>query len=108
MTARMPRTTVALNAQGRLTLPADVRRKLGLREGSQLEVAIDDDKITLRPARVVVAEDAWAYTADHLESVRRALADIREGRVYRLSEAQLLRRPVVHVGRRATRKRKRP
>lgn len=82
---------VAVNAQGRLTLPADVRRKLGLREGSQLEVALDEDHITLRPATVVVAQDAWAYTRKHLDSVRRALADVRAGRTYRRTEAQLLR-----------------
>lgn len=82
---------VAVNAQGRLTLPADVRRKLGLREGSQLEVALDDDRITLRPATIVVSEDAWAYTRNHIDAVRRALADMSAGRTYRLTEAQLLR-----------------
>ena len=96
---------VALNAQGRLTLPADVHRKLGLGEGSQLEVAVDDDRITLRPARLVAAEDAWAYTREHLDAVQRALADIRAGRVYRLSEAQLLRGDVPHGRRRRPRRR---
>lgn len=87
----MARSVIALNAQGRLTLPADARRKLGLREGSQLEVKVDDDRITLRPTKLVVAEDAWAYTREHLESVGRALADLRAGRTYQLSEAQLAR-----------------
>ncbi len=87
----MARSTVALNAQGRLTLPADVRRKLGLGEGSQLVVAVDDGTITLRPARLVLGEDAWAYQREHVESVRRALADVRAGRLYRLSEQQLLK-----------------
>jgi len=81
----MARTLVAVNAQGRVTLPADVRRKLRLGDGSQLEVAIEDDHITLRPARVVPAEDAWAYTAENLAGIRRALEDVKAGRVYRLS-----------------------
>lgn len=96
---------VSLNAQGRLTLPADVRRKLGLGEGSQLEVAVDDDRITLRPARVVAAEDAWAYTSEHLDAVRRALADIRAGRAYRLGETQLLRGDLPHRRRGCSRRR---
>ncbi len=36
-------------------------------------------------------EDAWAHTPDHQESVGRALADSAAGRVYRLSEDDLLR-----------------
>lgn len=87
----MARTLVAVNAQGRVTLPADVRRKLRLTEGSRLEVALEDDRITLRPAQVVAAEDAWAYTAETLTGIREALEDVRAGRVYQgLTEADLL------------------
>jgi len=80
--ARVTRTLVAVNAQGRVTLPADVRRKLRIGEGSQLEVAVENDRITLRPAQVIPAEDAWAYTAESLASIRRGLEDIRARRVY--------------------------
>ena len=78
-----------MNAQGRVTLPAHIRRKLGIGDGDQLEVKLEDDHITLRPARVVVAEDAWAYTTENLAGIRRALDDIKEGRVYRLSWQEL-------------------
>lgn len=86
----MTRSLVAVNAQGRVTLPADVRRQLHLAEGDRLEVAVEDDRITLRPARLVLAEDAWAYTAESLSSIREALKDIREGRVYQISREDLL------------------
>ena len=36
-------------------------------------------------------EDAWAYTPEHRDAVKRALADSAAGRVYRLSEDDLLR-----------------
>lgn len=85
----MARSVVAMNAQGRVTLPARVRRELGLEDGDRLEVAVRDHEITLRPARVIVAEDAWAYTAESLASIRRGLEDIRAGRVYRLSATDL-------------------
>ncbi len=86
----MARSLVAVNRQGRLTLPADVRRRLGIAEGTQLEVRVRDSAVELRPATVVPAEDRWAYTAEALASLRRALADIKAGRVYRLTEKQLL------------------
>ena len=34
--------------------------------------------------------DAWAYTPEHREAVRRALEDSAAGRVYRLSEEDLV------------------
>lgn len=81
----MSRTVVAMNKQGRVTLPVSARRTLGLTDGSRLEVAVDGSSITLRPAKVVLAEDAWAYTPENLAGIRRALDDVKAGRVYRLS-----------------------
>lgn len=85
----MPRTRVAINAQGRVTLPAHVRRRLHLGEGDQLDVAVEDDRITLRPARVLIAEDAWAYTAENISGIRQALDDIRDGRVVTMTYEEL-------------------
>ena len=86
----MPRTVVAMNDQGRITLPAQIRRALGLHEGSQLEVKVADDVIELRRSAVIPEEDRWAYTPEALASLKRALADIKAGRVFQMTEAQLL------------------
>lgn len=103
----MPRTFVAVNAQGRVTLPAEVRRKLHLRDGSQLEVAVDDERITLRPVQVITGEDAWAYTAESLASIRRGLEDIGAGRVYGgLTEEDLLKGRFPRRKRASTRRRR--
>lgn len=80
-----------MNRQGRLTLPADVRRHLGIGEGSQLEVRVQDRTIELRPTAVVPEEDRWAYTPEALASLKRALSDIKAGYVFELSEKDLLR-----------------
>ncbi len=87
----MGRTTVAVNAQGRITLPAAARRSLGLADGSQLEVRVEENEIRLRPARLVIAEDAWAYTPESLASIKRSLADIAAGRVFELTTTDLER-----------------
>lgn len=87
----MARTLVAVNAQGRVTLPADVRKKLHIGEGSHLEVAVEKDRIMLRPAQLIPAEDAWAHTPENLAGIRRALEDVRAGRVYTVTEEDLLK-----------------
>ena len=49
-----------MNERGRLTLPAEIRRRLGIRTGSQLEVKVVDNAINLRRATVIPEEDRWA------------------------------------------------
>ena len=86
----MPRTLIAVNEQGRVTLPAEIRRRLGIRAGSQLEVKVEENAIRLRPATVIPEEDRWAYTPEAIASLKRGLADLKAGRVYSLTEEELL------------------
>lgn len=82
--------TVTMSANGRLTLPAEVRQKLGLAGEAEFDVEVTDhDSVTLRPVVVLPRDDAWAYAAEHLAQVAKALADVREGRVHELSDADL-------------------
>jgi len=48
---------VVLRERGRITLPASIRRALGLRAGDELEVSIERGGIILRPKRRVSFED---------------------------------------------------
>jgi AbrB family looped-hinge helix DNA binding protein len=83
--------TITVSSTGRLTLPAEVRRALGLEGETELEVEVDDEseEIILRPAVVLRREDAWAYTPEHRALLSRAHADSREGRVREVSEDEL-------------------
>lgn len=45
---------VVLREKGRITLPASVRRALGLREGDRLTVSVERGAIVLKPKAVVV------------------------------------------------------
>lgn len=83
--------TVTVHGSGRLTVPASVRKQLGLTEGTELEIEVDTDQQALVLRRVVYLrlEDAWAYTPDHRELLDRAHQDSKEGRVKKLSEEEL-------------------
>lgn len=83
--------TVTAHGSGRLTVPASVRKQLGLTEGTQLEIEVDVEQkaLVLRPVVYLRLEDAWAYTPDHRELLERAHRDSKEGRVKRLSEEDL-------------------
>ena len=82
---------VVMNAEGRLTLPASIRREIGVTGDSPFEVEVVDGNVLLRPAVVVPREDAWAYTAEHRALVARARADVAAGKVLSLDEPTLER-----------------
>jgi bifunctional DNA-binding transcriptional regulator/antitoxin component of YhaV-PrlF toxin-antitoxin module len=84
--------TVTVNSEGRLTLPIESRRALGIAGETELEIEVDAERdvLTLRPVIVLRREDAWAYTPEHRELLGRAHADSREGRVRTLSEDDLV------------------
>lgn len=81
-----------MSRSGRLTLPAEARRLLGLDDETEFEVEVDTegDALVLRPAVLLRREDAWAYTPEHRELLRRAHADVQDDRVRRLSEDDLI------------------
>jgi AbrB family looped-hinge helix DNA binding protein len=82
--------TITMSPNGRLTLPAEVRQRLGLDDETEVDVAMSErGSVTLRPVVAIPRDDAWAYSSEHLANVARALADIREGRVRQLSDDDL-------------------
>lgn len=86
--------TVSMNEAGRLTVPAEARRELGLEGETELEVEVDRDNeaIILRPAVLLRREDAWAYAPEHRALLARAHEDSRKGRVHRMTESELRKR----------------
>lgn len=82
-------TLVAMNGQGRLTVPAAARQALRIDGPTQFELEITEDALILRPAIIIPREDAWAYTAEHLQRVGKARRDAAEGRTRPLTEEEL-------------------
>ena len=43
--------TSTVSSKGQVTIPQEIRIRLGLKEGDRVEFVIEDDKTVLRPAR---------------------------------------------------------
>lgn len=84
--------TISMSPTGRLTLPSDARKALGIEGDAEFEIEVDAEKdlLVLRPVLQLRREDAWAYTPEHRALLARAHADVREGRVWPLTEEQLI------------------
>jgi AbrB family looped-hinge helix DNA binding protein len=45
------RTSSTISSKGQVTVPIEVRHRLGLREGDRVEFALEEGRTVLRPAR---------------------------------------------------------
>ena len=64
-----------------LTLPASLRKRLGLKVGDLMDVMVKGATLILTPKRAVDLEDAWFWSNAWQGHEREADADIKAGRV---------------------------
>ncbi len=87
----MGMTTVTVDKAGGLVLPEEVREAMGLDEGGELDIEVRKEpsgtKLVIR--NHIPDEDAWAYTDENRQSIKRAEEDYRAGRVFTMSESDL-------------------
>jgi AbrB family looped-hinge helix DNA binding protein len=67
-----------LTAQGQISVPAEVRRKLGIGPGSILEWGEDEEKIVVRRVGLYTSEDVHRALFSKAPKVR-TLAEMKEG-----------------------------
>jgi AbrB family looped-hinge helix DNA binding protein len=68
-----------VTAQGQISVPADVRRKLGIGPGSVLEWDEDGDRILVRRAGRYTSEDIHRVVAGSRTLKKRSLTELKEG-----------------------------
>jgi len=75
----MPTTKVTRH--GQITLPASVRKQLGIEEGDLVEIDVEDEKAVLMPKKLVDKSQAYFWTRRWQEGEKAADEDIKAGRV---------------------------
>jgi AbrB family looped-hinge helix DNA binding protein len=71
-------TTTVVEEKGRVVIPASVRRQLGIRPGTELEIDVREGGILMKPKRKVSAKDLLGVAGTErvsLEEVESSLAD---------------------------------
>ncbi len=82
---------VRVDGDGRLTMPSEALRALGIEGETDLTIEVDAEQETvlLRPVDHG-DDDAWLYEDPEVRaSIERGLADIKAGRTHRATEADL-------------------
>jgi len=75
---------------GQITLPAPVRKSLGIEEGDLVEIEVIDEKAVLVPKRLVDKSQAFFWTKKWQEGEKEADEDIKAGRVKVFDSAEEL------------------
>lgn len=78
---------VQVRKKAQVTLPYDVRRKLGIEEGDFLDFQVKDGEAVFRVKKLVDKSQAWFWTERWQEGEREAEEDIRAGRVEHFDNA---------------------
>jgi AbrB family looped-hinge helix DNA binding protein len=75
---------------GQVTLPASIRKKLGIKEGDLIEVRVQDDMAVLLPKKLIDSSQAYFWTKQWQEAEKEANEDIKAGRVKTFSRVKEL------------------
>ena len=79
-----------LRRRSQVTLPSEVVKKMKLREGDNLDIIIEDDKIIIKPVLVIDRSQSWFWSKKWQEMERQADDDIKHGRVQKAKDVKEL------------------
>jgi len=82
--------TSKVTRHGQITLPASVRKRLGIEEGDLVEIEVEDERAVLMPKKLVDKGQAYFWTKKWQEGEREADEDIKAGRVKTLDSVEEL------------------
>ena len=73
--------TIKITSNGAVTLPARIRKALGLKIGDFVNAELEEGRVVLKPAKIINAEDVWFYTKEWQNGEAEADRDIAKGNV---------------------------
>lgn len=79
---------IQIRKKSQLTLPASVRKELGLEEGDYIEVRVEDGNVILRPKKLIDKSQAWFWTRRWQEGEQAVDEDYRAGRFTEFPDAE--------------------
>ncbi len=70
-----------LRGRSQITIPKNIIESLGLKEGDNLNIEIENGKIIVKPVVMVPKDQAWFWTDGWQEEEKEVDLDIKAGRI---------------------------
>jgi len=81
---------IKVKAKAQITLPAKVRRALGIEEGDYLEAKVEGNKVVLIPQTLITKFPPVALSEQGEKMLKEALEEVRAGKVKEHESAESL------------------
>ncbi|MEE8329487.1 MAG: AbrB/MazE/SpoVT family DNA-binding domain-containing protein [Thermodesulfovibrionia bacterium] len=88
-------TTVKVREKYQITIPEDIREKVSLEIGERVEVDVKDGQIVIRPVIEIPKDQAWFWTKEWQEGVRKAKGEYRKDKVRSYKSVKEAKKAVV-------------
>ncbi len=72
---------VKISPGGQVRIPKEVMERLSISTGDYLDFEFTDDKLVVKPKKLIDAHHAWFWTKEWQEAEKTAEEDIKKGRV---------------------------
>lgn len=79
-----------LRRRSQVTLPSEVVKKMNLQEGDHLDIAMEEDRIILKPVLVIDRSQSWFWSKKWQALEKEVDEDIKQGRVHKAKNAEEL------------------
>lgn len=70
-----------LRGRSQITIPKNIIESLGLKEGDNLNIEVEDGKIIVKPVVMVPKDQAWFWADEWQQAEKEVDADIKAGRI---------------------------
>lgn len=71
--------TVTISTKGQISIPKKVREALHIKKGDQLVFRVEDSKIILEPTINIPRSQAWFWTKEVQDKIRKSERDFKAG-----------------------------
>jgi antitoxin MazE len=72
-----------LRRRAQVTLPSEVVKKMKLQEGDNLDIAMEEDRIIIKPVLVIDRSQSWFWSKKWQELEKEVDKEIKQGRVHK-------------------------
>lgn len=70
-----------LRSKSQVTIPKDIVKRLGLKEGDNIDISIENNNIVITPVMMIPKDQAWYWSKEWQEGEKEADEDLKAGRI---------------------------
>ncbi|MBS3983781.1 MAG: AbrB/MazE/SpoVT family DNA-binding domain-containing protein [Dethiobacter sp.] len=74
-------TLIKLRNRAQITLPKEVVKTLGLKNGDDLEIEIKRGRVIITPIAVIPKDELWAWKPEIRAAIEEGRKEVREGKL---------------------------